>query len=269
VTEDRFQELINREIDRELSPEEQVELRKYLDQNPRLVVTREEMLRLSGVLSEIPAAEPPEALRENIMSAVAARGARPKEIVIRPQARFRTLLSRLGFDHPYSFAAGALAAVALLVVVLILNPDSFPGDKNGLTGTIVPTERTDGFTVLDYHEIDAPGATGRVELARAGSEIRMQLNLESDTDIDAVVRFDADRLAAAGLTPHRAGWSQITVEPGEVRIHHEGTNQYDLIWRQTELENTTIYFALLSEGVLFEDTLNIPGSPDGPGTQSQ
>lgn len=269
MTEDRFRDLVNREIDGELSAEDRAELRQCLDQDPRLAASREDMLRLSEMLNEIPPAEPPEALKVNIMSAVAARRARPKEIVLSPRSRFETFLSRLGLDHPYSFAAGALAGVALLVIVLILNPGSFPGDKNELTGTIVPKHQGDDVDILDRRTIDVRGASGSVELARAGSEVRMRLNLESEAAVGAVVRVDTNQLVTISFAPYQAGWSQITVEPGEFRIDHEGSNQYDLILRQLGTEATTIYFALLSEGALFVDTLNVPGSSAGSGTQSQ
>lgn len=87
MTEDRFWELVNREIDQELSDADRAELDDISGQNPEWADRRTQMIRASELLAEVEAVEAPADLRSNIAQAIDGRTPHPQKVTPPPPSR--------------------------------------------------------------------------------------------------------------------------------------------------------------------------------------
>jgi hypothetical protein len=164
-------ELLNAEIDGELSPADRAELSRRLLESPELRAVREELRLACAELERCPQVEPPAGLREKILAAFpqATQGG-PTE------AR-----SRLGFalsPRTLRFAA----AVSAIAFQASRNVDGVgAGD---VTGTMASSaEVAAGAGTL---RVDATRVRGTVTLTPSAGQLRVRFDLDPDQPQGAV-----------------------------------------------------------------------------------
>ena len=191
-------DLIQKDLDGELSAAEKAELARLLLQDPELRRLRDELSRTDALLRAVPAAEPPAGLQAAILSALG----------LSSRGNERTSSSAAGWGR-YRLAAAVLGGV--VVVGLGYRMISTQENLDGLKGSIV------AGTV-------APAAADEVVLAVAGGDItarlfregaRTRLTLESSglEPVEVIGQYDPASMAPQGDASASPG-----SEPGRFNV---------------------------------------------------
>ena len=181
----QLQELIQRELDGELSVPERADLARLLLQDPEARRLHQEFRRTDVLLHEIPVADPPPGLRAAILAAT-SRSLRPA--VAGPRAYTRSL---------YRLAAVILGGLLVVGIAdLLLDSDS---RRPGLQGSL-------GAAPQDRLSLRAEGVEASALLRRDGQMMRLELTVSTTRPCEVVARFDSATTSFVG----DAGNAQVT-----------------------------------------------------------
>jgi hypothetical protein len=176
---DQLQELIQADLDGELSVTERADLARLLLRDPEARRLHNEFRQTDQLLRDIAAAEPPPGLRAAILAGP-ARAAGPGD----------------PGDRQYSRPLYRIAAVILggLLIVglsyLLIDTDVPRSDLQGSLGAAVGPEPTRLIAPQDHLTIRAEGAEVSASLQRIGQTLRLELNVSTISPCEVIARFD-------------------------------------------------------------------------------
>jgi hypothetical protein len=257
TSEERFWELVNREVDQELTPSEEQELENCLANHPQWAIRRAELAELTKIMSGSEEGEVPADMKGNILKALPGRTShRSAVMVFRPS--IRGIWSGLGLRYVYAFSGGAVVGACLIALVIRTGPATFPIDNGNLTGTIVLGSLNDKLTKVNRMTIDQGIASGSIDVAVSDQLVVMRLELVSDLPVELTVEFEQDAMVMTGF--NRSGNDDTPIAIGEhgVGLTHTGTVRYDLIWTKIGTDSTTIRVKLLADELIYDQKLVIP-----------
>jgi hypothetical protein len=216
------EELLNRELDGQTTPEESRHLREALRREPEAQARFDELKQLWRALEEMPRPEPPARLLPDVMGAVRAKPRRvePRERVLAP---VRAALSRRpGLGLGLAFAAGML--LSALAVGLSGPWGAGPGGEG--VGTMFSWPRPEG------REIDRTALRGDGVRAEAVSivgvgRVLIRVLVDSEGPLDLEVTYGRS-LAPLGFERLRGPADEVVVGPEALKATGVGAGEYAL-----------------------------------------
>lgn len=176
----RLQDLIQGQLDGELSAGERAELARLVLEDAEARRLHDEYLRSDRLLRNIPAAEPPPGLREAIQAA-SARTDRPGDAA-----------SRWWRPSTYRIAAAIVVGLVVVGVAYLVRDGHAPGTD--LQGSLRDA-RDPQQAVLTLR---GEGVTVNASLRRAGEGLRLELGSSASDSCEIAVRIDPARTTFAG-----------------------------------------------------------------------
>jgi len=221
MVDERTLDLINADIDGELTPEQSQELDAILEASADARTMRSELLRLTNLLDNQPAVNPPADLAQNIL----------QQIKLPEPAGSFSLSGLFSSFQPatagLAFAAGLLATVSFYE----LAPDNNPGfDTAGMVGTMIANPGDRSTDLADNMSFSEPGLTGSVSL-QSGKEIfALEFNLESTDTVEIEVAFAEAGLGFGGIAhaviDHKAADESYEISGGTLRVINQGRQSF-------------------------------------------
>lgn len=235
------------EIDETVSPGEREKLRAHLEKNPSAREHFDALRRMALLFGRTDEIDPPSELRGRILQAL--QRATP------PEAVRAGLFDRIGaFFSPRpawrlaaAAAAGILMGIAAYHFVSRDRGASGSGDESVFYGTMSVNGGAKQGEVL---RIDAPGVTGTLELRGEGSRVLAQISVSSQEDIEIVIEYPGapQRVDMDEIPEHPR--NQVSVEKGEVRVRHQGSGVYRLVFALDDESESPVRTRVFSEGRL-------------------
>ena len=227
MSERDHEELIHREVDGRLAPQEAARLEELVAADPGLRVEREAAREVARMLAGVPREEPPPGLIADVMRSVralprAATRRRPAAGTLFGAGRPATLRYALAFAAGLAFGAvsGALVSRSSLRPAL---------DGSELAATMLPDEARKGVPV-DRTTVAIEGLRGEVTTTLAGSRVVAEIHLESSQPVDVSVDFDPKVLWPVGIERSQApGGGQVTLGADRLDLVQAGTGRYKLV----------------------------------------
>lgn len=177
VDKSQLQELIQRELDGELSVPERADLARLLLQDAEARRLHQEFRRTDELLHEIPVADAPPDLRAAILAA-RSRSSRPADAGRRTYAR-----------SLYRLAAVILGGLLVVGIAgLLLDSDT---RRSGLQGSV-------GAAAQDRLSLRAEGVEASALLRRDGPMMRLELTVSTTFPCEVVARFDSATTSFVG-----------------------------------------------------------------------
>ena len=250
MTAEELRELINREIDGDLSPSEKRRLAQALRRNPGARRLQAELKQVGTHLASLRAVDPPAHLAGRIGADVRARaaaltaaGSHARTAVARRalmwessgSAVFGQSMVRYG-----SVFAGGLIAGALLFM-LILRPEPAPVvPGNAATGTLLA--QSESFPV------NVPGAQGTVTAVptETGKELTLRLSCSSATTTKLM--YDPSRVKLENLSELQSAGGPVAVNNGVVEISGTGTQKCTLLFSGVKDSKLSVQIASSAGG---------------------
>lgn len=252
--EAKYVELMNADLDGEISDAERVDLAEHLESNPEAAAMQAELAELCGALDEMGQMDPPPHLKYTILDSLQ----NPKKTARTRSSGFslQQLFAMPALRHAVTFGAGAFLTFALISSDRI--SDHAFDDVTGLVGTIsdsVPDASGKNTIRLTSNEI-----AGVVSTYPAGSLNVIDFNLAAEGPIEIVAEFSNKDLWFKGFAQLENDDTRIVADKGLVRMHIQGRNRYALYLQHTNDIDSIVNFKFYSAGNLIHEADLIIGN---------
>ena len=250
MSNDKYIELIHRELDGLNSPRESAQLRDHLAANPEAQQFYDEMLATASLLQEVKAVEPPAHLQHVIMNRLPANRY-GRSAPTRWWAELREWLEvKFNFKYVYAFAGGLAVGVALFVLI-----SSTPSlDSDQLTGTMMQRGQQNKLKTIKNLEINRDGVTGKIEVKQSAEIVRMELTLASTQPIELTISFDEQQLGFASLAMREGSTlGEAILIPGAAKFSHAGPKSYAVVLTKKNRTASKLEFKIARAGEVLEE----------------
>jgi len=252
--EAKYVELMNADLDGEISDAEHVDLAEHLELNPEAAAMQAELAELCGALDEMGQMDPPPHLKYTILDSLQNPG---KTAQTRSRGfSLQQLFAMPALRHAVTFGAGAFLTFALISSDRI--SDQAFDDVTGLVGTIsdsAPEASGQNTIRLTSNEI-----AGVVSTHPAGSLNVVDFNLAAEGPIEIVAEFSNNELWFKGFAQLENDDTRIVADEGLVRMHIQGRNRYALYLQHTSDIDSIVSFKFYSAGNLIHEADLIIGN---------
>lgn len=245
-------ELINADIDGEISRAERQKLEAILDADPEARAMHVELSGLASSLGTLPDLIPPPHLRHTIMASA------PKPSQERVSI-LRSLVATPPLRYAATFAAGAILALSL--VSSDRASDSAFNDVAPLVGTI--SAEIPGGPGVQVADINRPEVAGRVSLRGSGQMLIVDFDLVASGPVEIVASYAGQMVWFNGFAQLESPGAAILAEPGQATMQIDGKRRYALFLRNGGGRDVEINLQFRSAGEIFYDT-DMRYRPSGP-----
>lgn len=199
----QIHELIQADLDGELSVTERADLARLLLRDPDVRRLHNEFQQTDQLLRDIASAEPPLGLRASILAA-SELSARP----VNPRHR--------QYGWPVYRVAAVILGGLLIVGISYLVRDGYaPGtDLQGSMGPAGGAETTGLIATRDHLSMRAEGVEVSASLRRNGQQLRLELNTTATIRCEVIASIDPATTTFVGKT----GDAQLTAATGQVTV---------------------------------------------------
>lgn len=248
----KYIDLMNADIDGEISADDRVKLEDYLAGHPEARAYRDELAALCAELDNVEFIEPPAELKRAVLDAVTRQSAaRPGSMTIDWRLGLRALFGSAAARYAMSFAAGAILAYTVISSDQIYR-HAFD-DVTDLVGTISQP----GATAMQSNEyqirLGLSEIAGSVNLDRAGSILILNFDLVSRAPIEIVADIDDPDIWFTGFAQLESEGTSIAAETGRVTVRMTGQRRYAVYLYNTSQAAATISLRFYSGGTLIHE----------------
>jgi len=245
--EQKFTDLINADIDGEVSDAEKIELQAFLDENAEGRALHDELASLCTALEGVEQEEPPPYMRHIIMNSVPP--ARGKE---ESPGFLQILIATPALKYAATFAAGVFLALSIVNSSQLSN-QAFD-DVTGLVGTLADPVRANLEGSIALNE---PDIAGTVSLRSAGSLLILDFDLVSTDHIEIEAAYTDRTIWFNGFAQLESDDTTVSAETGRVRLGMEGKRRYAVYLHNQGGRETTVSLSFMVDGdVVHESKLD-------------
>lgn len=237
--EQKFTDLINADIDGEISDAEKAELQAFLSDNAAGRELHRELVSLCGTLDSVEQEDPPPYMRHIIMNSVP-----PSRNEEESPGFLQVLFATPALKYAVTFAAGVFLTLSMLDSSQISN-QTF--DRvTGLVGTVAEPVNVTLASSVTLSETDIAGT---VSLRSAGSLMILDFDLVSADHIEVLADYTDKTIWFTGFAQLASEGTTISAEVGRVRLGmKEGKRRYAVYLHNEGDHSTTVSLRFLSDG---------------------
>jgi hypothetical protein len=240
----KYSDLIQADIDGEISAEEKAELDAFLADSEEGRVLHCDFAALATSLDEIGELEPPAHIKHIIMNM-----APTKSVSAKAPFSFRRMIEIPALGYVATFATGVLLALALVNSGQI-STAAFD-DMTGLVGTIADIENivpVHGTVAIDESEV-----AGTVTLRSTGPILVLDFDLTALETVQIMVRYLDHTIWFNGFAQLESSGTSIVAGDGTVRLEMHGRHRYAVFLNNPGKRQTRIEMEFLSHGELIHE----------------
>ena len=248
----KFVDLINAEIDGEISAEDRILLEEHIAQDPDTRALRDELSDFCAKLDAVESILPPADLRRVILNTVS-----PKIVsqTTSGGGHWRVMMGTLFGSsvqrYAMSFAAGAVLTYTFISSDQISRQAL--DDVTGLVGTISQPEFTGEKSGEDSIRLTLNEVAGSVHLNKVGSIMILDFDLASQGPIEIVASFSDRNIWFNGFAQLESNGTTIAAEAGQVTVRMEGQRRYAVYLNNDSRSAATISLRFYSGGMLIHE----------------
>ena len=245
--EQKYTDLINADIDGEISDAERIELQSFLDENAEGRALHDELASLSATLQSVEVEEPPPYLRHIIMNAVPPTRA-PDE----SPGFLQILLATPALKYAATFAAGVFLTLSIVNSGQMAN-QAFD-DVTGLVGPVADPVQSELESSIAVNEVDIAGT---VSLRSSGSMLILDFDLVSKDHINIEAAYTDRTIWFNGFGQLESEGTTVSAEKGRVQLRMEGKRRYAVYLHNEGGRQTTVDLRFLADGkIIHQAKLN-------------
>ena len=244
AVDERYSDLIQADIDGEISAADKADLEAYLAQSEEGRSLRNEFEALSASLDAMGEVEPPAHLRHVLLNMAPTKA---------PAAERPGMLSRLlaapVLGYVGMFAAGALLTMALLDSSKI-SSRAFD-DVTGLVGTVADLEAIG--PLLGSISVDREEVAGTVTLRSRGPLLILDLDLSAQETVEIIARYSDKTIWFNGFAQLESSDTSVAAESGLIRLGMEGRRRYAVFLNNPGNRPASIDMQFLARGEVIHE----------------
>jgi len=254
--DDKYIELINAEIDAEISADDQALLDAYIAGNDDAKQLRDQLAGLCSDLDAVDPLSPPDDLQHSVMSQVSPA---KKTVQAPPRISFPEFLVSLFGMPPVRYAMSFAAGVILTITLVSSDQTSRRAfdDVTSLVGTMSDAAQGGSISVVDDMQLTLNELAGTVSLNSSGPILILDFDLSSQYPIEIVAAFNDRDIWFNGFAQLESEGTSVAAQSGQVTVRMEGQRRYAVYLHNTGQNAGTVSLRFLSSGqLLYEGTLS-------------
>ena len=249
-------ELMNADIDGEISEEGRATLTAHLDNDPEAKSLYEELAGLCAELDGLEIVAPPPHLSHAITAAIA-----PERQPESSAAFIGNLFGNTSFRHAVAFAAGVVLTYAFVSSNRI--SDHTFDDITDLVGTISRPDSNAAQERIETISLTGSEIAGTVSLRRSGALMVLDFDLMAEGPVQVVAAFDDPDIWFNGFAQLEGDGTRVAVETGRVTLTMEGQRRYAVYLHNASRSSAIISLRFYSSGdLVFEQALTFGEATD-------
>jgi hypothetical protein len=237
----RHVELINADIDGEISSADRTKLEALLVDSPEARALHAELSALGVSLDSLPELDSPPHLKHTIMASIP----QPKRSKQSENTNFvRGLFAAPALKYTATFAAGAILTLSLISSDRA-SQRAFD-DVTGLVGTIA--DPVPGGPGVHTAQIDRKEVAGTVTLRSSGPILIVDFDLVSSGPVDIVASYSDQTIWFNGFAQLESPGASISAQSGRVTMQIDGKRRYAVFLHNAGDRGITINLQFMSNG---------------------
>ena len=223
MIDERWDALIQEELDGVATPTDRALLYDRLARDPDVRAAYEAMQRLAGAIRNVPREEPPASLKLSVLNSI---GHDARHSVPAPGSRIdvwgslrAAFVAKPLWGGGFVFATGL--AVGLLLFALLGHSPTL--DTQGLSGAMIPAEH---FTRLGQKTIDFNGVHGQLETGLSSQGPCLYVDITDSPEPTEITVGLGQPNAFRGVHQETPANGQVSVDADGLRILNHGKNRY-------------------------------------------
>ena len=246
MNNDKFIELMNRDIDGAISPAEQAELRAFLAGNAGARQQYDELVRINSQFKAVPRVDAPADLKSSIMAqipvALAARTGMQHEGFLKRYARWFV-------PSPGSYVvSGAMAGALVMALVFNTLQRESGSQSERFSGTMTPINQPS--QKVDQQTLQTGDATAEVTCERAGEAVTVTIGLSAQTGVAVTLAFDPHQFAVSGMSADSSALGSLQASDGLIKFESDGSQSVRFAFRADTVAEGRIRVAITQNGVV-------------------
>ena len=219
----KYIELINKEIDKEITLKEKALLHEYLNSNKEAKNLYDQLLASENLLDQLPDNDPSVNLKKQILNSIDQSRYTP----VKKYSKFSNFIHQTIFQTKYkiafTFTLGLLAG--LLIYSFLFN--NTPLTENyDLYGTI-------GFNnteLIKSIPVESSNILGKVEFLRSYNHLGIEFTLNSQDPCDLTLKYNQDNLSFDNISFYGKNKIKLDSEEDMLKISESGNHNYLLLF---------------------------------------
>ena len=236
--EQNYSDLINADIDGEISDAQKIELQAFLDENTEGRALHDELASLCTTLDHVEQEEPPPYMRHVIMNSVP-----PTRVAEKSPSFLQVLLATPALKYAATFAAGVFLTLSIINSSQLTN-QAFD-EVTGLVGSVADPVHSELANSIAVNEVDIAGT---VSLRSAGSLLILEFDLVSKDHIDVEATYTDRTIWFNGFAQLESEGTTVSAETGRVRLGMQGKRRYAVYLHNEGGRDTTVSLRFTADG---------------------
>jgi len=241
--EQKYTDLINADIDGEISDDDKVALEAYLSESAEGRALHAELTGLCTSLDAVEPAEPPRHLRHVIMNSV-----NPPSPESAAPGMLPGLLAAPALRYAATFAAGVFLTLSLVSSDQISNR-AFD-DVTGLVGSVADPVNAE---LVNSVSVDESQIAGTVSLRRAGTMLILDFDLVSADPIEIEAGYTDPSIWFNGFAQLESSGTSVSAKSGRVTLGMQGKRRYAVYLHNEGGRQTTVNLQFKANGAIVHE----------------
>jgi hypothetical protein len=238
TVDQKYTDLINADIDGEISASEKAELQAFLDESAEGRALHDELSSICATLDSVQSEEPPPHVRHIIMNSV-----KPTRKPEESPGFLQILFATPAVKYAVTFAAGVFVTLSIMDSDKISN-HAFD-DVTGLVGTVANPVNA---ALASSISVTEPDLAGTVSLRSAETMLILDFDLVAKSHIDIEAEYTDPSIWFNGFAQLESEGTTISAETGRVRLGMNGKRRYAVYLHNRGGRETTVNLRFLADG---------------------
>jgi len=217
---ERITDLIQADIDGELTDHDRAELSRALLQSQEARKFRDDMIRINGLMASIPSLDPPFGLQHKIINAIKL----PKRV------QFSARTSR--WLQPASYALALAAGVVMGIGLAQMSPRETQ-DLSTVVGTMLSQPESQHGSAGESLAIRLDYVQGNIKRSYLDHAMALEFDLTSDEPVEVTIDLSGTGMRFGGFADQdfASALEKFEVSDGKVHLRSSGNQQYVVFLR--------------------------------------
>jgi hypothetical protein len=244
---EKYIELMHKEIDEVITPDEKIKLYNFLAENKSAKDFYDELILTAGYLDKIPDSNPSENLKKQIINSINFNRYLPK---VKSKKSWNFLLG-FKFRYAYTFAAGLFAGIVIYFLFSLNSNSINTKDISGTMGV------TDNIKIVEEIPLNFSDISGKIELKERGNNFWCEIKTVSKQKIDLLISYP-NQIKFENLNPESVSNIELSKSKNHIKITNSGFQQYSLKFSQNSPTLSAIHIQIIQTGnTVYEHELSL------------
>ena len=244
MIDEKYIELINKDIDKEITQKEKDLLESYLKSNPEAQNLYDELVSSESLLDKLPDNDPSVNLKKQILNSIDKDRYSP----VKKESTFSNFIHQTLFQTKYkiafTFTLGLLAG--LLIFSLFFSNQTT--ENNNIYGTVGINSE-----VIKSIPVEASNIGGKLDIKWINNNLGLDFSLNSPEQYNLALKFNPDKTKFDNISFYGKNKIKLDSEEDMLKLSESGNHNYMLLF-SLEREMTVNFNLQISRGgnLIFE-----------------